>query len=506
MLPTFTSLNADNPLSDTVTGNPLKPLSAGTSEPTAAFAGELARSALQLKPGETTEGGALPANGKLLPPGLSSGEIPPEIAELPAEDLETIFADLEDLARLSGRELDLAPIRAELQGTADGESPAQPDVIDLREGWKDAGTPVAPVLVDYSKDFDFLIPGAENADIELKDISLRPDGSLPPDALDPRVKLPPGLNVQPAVEATSAVNMQATVQATAPPSDGKAAALAATVASVQSSAAGSARRSIDDGKAAAVRPMAVQVEEKLLHARDLKARESVLPTGPSTADGDSVEQVRAPLLTTGSVSRFDVLGNLSEGLRQDAASLTRPAAAPAQVAATAAPTTSFQPLSSDSGLLQSSSTLTDTLSTSVRDPNWGERVSERVVMMANNRLQNAELRLTPAELGPLRVKVSMEDGLANVSFVATHSVTRDALEQAMPRLRSMLEEQGINLGQSSVDEQPAGGAFANEGDGDGDARAESSARGTDGASDAFSDSDEPETVTRKPTGLLDTFA
>ena len=87
----------------------------------------------------------------------------------------------------------------------------------------------------------------------------------------------------------------------------------------------------------------------------------------------------------------------------------------------------------------------------VQDPAWDRAVSERVVMMAANKIQTAEIRLTPAELGPLRIRVAVEDGAAQVSFVAQHAVTRDVLEQALPRLREMFTDTGLQLGDARVD-------------------------------------------------------
>ena len=71
-------------------------------------------------------------------------------------------------------------------------------------------------------------------------------------------------------------------------------------------------------------------------------------------------------------------------------------------------------------------------------------------MLASSNKQQAEIRLTPADLGPLRVRIAVEDGAANVTFQAQHAVTRDAIEAAMPRLREMLAESGLSLGQTSV--------------------------------------------------------
>lgn len=95
----------------------------------------------------------------------------------------------------------------------------------------------------------------------------------------------------------------------------------------------------------------------------------------------------------------------------------------------------------------------DAIGTSVRDRAWGEQLGERVVMMASNQLKQAEIRLTPAELGPLRVQVAIDDGNAHVTFHAQHAVTREALEQALPRLREMLAENGLSLGQADVSDR-----------------------------------------------------
>lgn len=119
----------------------------------------------------------------------------------------------------------------------------------------------------------------------------------------------------------------------------------------------------------------------------------------------------------------------------------------------------FQPLATNTPLSDSNfaSTLqqqgTDLIRTPVMEPAWGDRIGERVVMLAGNQLKSAEIRLTPAELGPVRVRVSVEDGAAHVTFHAQHAVTREALEQALPRLREMLAESGLSLGQADVSEQ-----------------------------------------------------
>ena len=132
----------------------------------------------------------------------------------------------------------------------------------------------------------------------------------------------------------------------------------------------------------------------------------------------------------------------------------------------------------------------------MRDAAWGDKLGERVLMLSGNQVKTAEIKLTPADLGPLRVRVSIEDGAAHVQFHATHAVTREAIEQALPRLREMLAESGLSLGQTDVSEQ---------GVADGKADREYAAGGDEHGDAADADRTERR-KTVAPSGLLDTFA
>lgn len=94
-----------------------------------------------------------------------------------------------------------------------------------------------------------------------------------------------------------------------------------------------------------------------------------------------------------------------------------------------------------------------TIGLPVQDPAWPDTLNERVVFMSGQKIQNAEIRLTPAELGPIRVNVAVEDGATHITFNAQHPATREAIEAALPRLREMLNEQGLSLDNASVADQ-----------------------------------------------------
>lgn len=90
------------------------------------------------------------------------------------------------------------------------------------------------------------------------------------------------------------------------------------------------------------------------------------------------------------------------------------------------------------------------LDTPMRQAGWDQAFAERVVWMAKQGVQEAQIHLNPRNMGPIEVHVSMQKEQATVAFVAHHAVTREALEAAMPRLRDMLQESGLNLAQAEV--------------------------------------------------------
>ncbi|WP_009205987.1 flagellar hook-length control protein FliK [Sulfuricella denitrificans] len=81
---------------------------------------------------------------------------------------------------------------------------------------------------------------------------------------------------------------------------------------------------------------------------------------------------------------------------------------------------------------------------------WGGAVGEKVVWMANQSHQVAELRLNPPNLGPLEVRLTISNDQASALFVSHHSAVREAIETALPRLREMLADSGIMLGNVTV--------------------------------------------------------
>ncbi|MBS2780290.1 flagellar hook-length control protein FliK [Aeromonas salmonicida] len=88
-------------------------------------------------------------------------------------------------------------------------------------------------------------------------------------------------------------------------------------------------------------------------------------------------------------------------------------------------------------------------------PETPVQLHQKVNLMLTDKLQQAEIQLDPQGLGKMKIQIQMgADNQANVHFVVQHGQTREMLEQAMPRLRDMLAGQGIQLGQTLVQQQP----------------------------------------------------
>jgi flagellar hook-length control protein FliK len=78
----------------------------------------------------------------------------------------------------------------------------------------------------------------------------------------------------------------------------------------------------------------------------------------------------------------------------------------------------------------------------VGNPAWAHELADRVTVLVNQNLTHAQIRLAPAELGPIEVRIALADGQANVSFLTHSHVTSEALQAAAPRLREALGSQG----------------------------------------------------------------
>ena len=86
-------------------------------------------------------------------------------------------------------------------------------------------------------------------------------------------------------------------------------------------------------------------------------------------------------------------------------------------------------------------------------PEGKQQITEKIRWMVNARQSMAEIRLDPPEMGSMQVRVNVSGEAASVNFVVQSAAARDAIADAMPKLRDMLSEQGIELGEAFVQQQ-----------------------------------------------------
>ena len=95
-----------------------------------------------------------------------------------------------------------------------------------------------------------------------------------------------------------------------------------------------------------------------------------------------------------------------------------------------------------------------TVNTPVNQDKWSDEFSQKITWLASsNQNQTAELHLNPPHLGPLDVVIKVSGDQATALFTSPHAAVREAVEQAMPRLRDMLADNGIMLGNTTVSDQ-----------------------------------------------------
>ena len=81
------------------------------------------------------------------------------------------------------------------------------------------------------------------------------------------------------------------------------------------------------------------------------------------------------------------------------------------------------------------------------------QLQQRVNLMLRQNIQVAEIRLDPAGLGQMQIKIDMQQEQASVQFVVQQPQAKELLEQQLPRLRELLQQQGIVLSEGSVQQQ-----------------------------------------------------
>lgn len=220
-------------------------------------------------------------------------------------------------------------------------------------------------------------------------------------------------------------------------------------------------------------------------ARDVLANKIAQSQG--TADATIATRVAA---TDFNVQAADVRG--TEPLPLNNASQTGAMVAPMPLTASGAPASGASPV----------------VATPLGHPQWGNDFSQQVSQVSQslkNGLQSIELRLDPPDLGPIRISININDGVAQAMFVSPHAAVRSAVENALPQLQQQMAQAGISLGQTSVSDQGQGQQQAENGNNSGRAGLSGTAQNSGTALDQ-SDTALASRPQSTHNGQVDTFA
>ncbi len=87
---------------------------------------------------------------------------------------------------------------------------------------------------------------------------------------------------------------------------------------------------------------------------------------------------------------------------------------------------------------------------------WNQELGARIVWMTGKEVDSAQIRVNPPQLGPVEVRININQDQASVAFAAQNAAVRDAIEAAIPRLREMLGSQQLNLVNVDISQQSFG--------------------------------------------------
>ncbi len=178
-------------------------------------------------------------------------------------------------------------------------------------------------------------------------------------------------------------------------------------------------------------------------ARDTRMANEISALQPLPSAGNDGAQARAPELSA-----------LVAALKRLSPEPSRPVSADGGHVALSSPvqtTTGTQPGAAPAAPVMN-------LNTPFGQADWDQALAERIQWLASQKLQGAQVKLNPAHLGPMEVRVQVQNDQASIQFNAHHAGVREALEASLPRLRDMFEASGVQL----INVDISGGSFSGQ--------------------------------------------
>lgn len=96
------------------------------------------------------------------------------------------------------------------------------------------------------------------------------------------------------------------------------------------------------------------------------------------------------------------------------------------------------------------------LPTPVDAPDFAQALGVQMSVLTRDGVQQAELHLNPADMGPVSVQIVMDGTQARIDFGADVAATRQAIEAGLPELASALRDAGFTLAGGGVSQHSSG--------------------------------------------------
>jgi len=158
----------------------------------------------------------------------------------------------------------------------------------------------------------------------------------------------------------------------------------------------------------------------------------------------------------------------------------------------------MQTMSSDLAQTQKNTVIQQVETISIMRKDFTDAVKEKVMVMINQKIQQIDIQLDPPELGSMQVRINMQNEQAVVSFVVQNQQAKEALDQNMDRLKHMMADNGVDVGDANVRQESNQSAMNNQNDQDSSGQRDN---GEDGSLEGAMNTEHAKVLKASSTGV-----
>lgn len=86
----------------------------------------------------------------------------------------------------------------------------------------------------------------------------------------------------------------------------------------------------------------------------------------------------------------------------------------------------------------------------LHSPRFAEGFGQQVVVLTQHGIQQAQMTLNPPDLGPVDVRITVSQDQASVQIAAASVAAREVIQDALPKLRELMDQSGVRLNDAGV--------------------------------------------------------